>query len=310
MTPRWTAADVPSLTGRTAVITGANGGIGLETGRVLAMRGADLILACRSLDKAEAARGAIRLSAPQAKVELVRLDLSDRESIRAAAKEVRASLSKLDLLINNAAVMWPPFTVTSQGVELQFATNHLGHFAFTGLLSDLILTTPGSRIVTVASNGHWMVRNFDLDDLGFQQSKYRAIEAYSRSKLANLLFHHELQRRLTKIGTKTLAVAAHPGGSKTELIRGAPSGGHQRLGPRLLRPVLQPQSAAMGALCSLRAAVDPAVRGGEYFGPQGPLEMWGHPKHARRSRRSRDTQLQSDLWKLSARLTGVSFLDC
>jgi NAD(P)-dependent dehydrogenase (short-subunit alcohol dehydrogenase family) len=303
----WTAADVPDLTGRTAVITGANGGIGLEAALVLAARGARLVLACRDPGKAEAARARIRATVPGATVDLVRLDLADPGSIAAATAEVRRLVDRIDLLINNAGVMWPPFGVTAQGVELQFATNHLGHFAFTGRLIDLVLATPGSRVVTVASNGHWLVRNFDLTDLGFEKTRYRPIEAYSRSKLANLLFHHELQGRLTRAGRDTIAVAAHPGGSRTELIRGAPSGGHQRLGPRFLRPLFQPQSAAMGALCTVRAAVDPIARGGEYFGPRGPLEMLGHPGLARRSRRSRDPELAGRLWQLSEDLTGVAF---
>jgi NAD(P)-dependent dehydrogenase (short-subunit alcohol dehydrogenase family) len=288
------------------VITGANGGLGLETARVLAARGAHLVFGCRDLTKAERAMADLRASAPNASVELVRLDLADLDSVRDAAAEIIRRVERIDLLINNAAVMWPPFTRTEQGVELQFATNHLGHFALAGLLAKTLLASVGSRIVSVSSLGHWTVRNFDLDDLGFR-SKYSAIEAYGRSKLANLLFSHELHRRLSSAGSTTISVASHPGGSRTELIRTTPRGPQSRLGPMVLRRLLQPQDAATGALTTLRAATDLAVRGGEYYGPRGPLEIRGYPELARCSKRSRDVELQARLWARSVELTGVDF---
>lgn len=303
--PRWTVADVPDQTGRTAVVTGANSGIGFETARVLADRGAKVILACRNLEKAEAAAARIRVDSGSHLVEVVELDLSDLASVRSAADEIGRRCTAIDLLINNAGVLWPPFTLTDQKIELQFATNHLGHFALTGLLLDRIVRTPGARVVNLASLGHWLVREFDLTDLSFRRG-YRPFEAYGQSKLAILLFTRELHRRLAHAGSPAVAVAAHPGGSKTELIRHEPLKITKLFGVEGLRRTTQFQSALMGALCPLRAATDPGVRGGEYFGP-GLLELVGHPKPARSSRRSRDPELARSVWSRSEELTGVHY---
>jgi NAD(P)-dependent dehydrogenase (short-subunit alcohol dehydrogenase family) len=298
----WTAADVPGQAGRTAVITGANSGIGFETARVLAEHGAAVILACRDAGRANDAAARIALTAPQATVTVVRLDLASLASVRAAADEIRASHGTLDLLINNAGLMFPPHGVTADGFELQIGTNHLGHFALTGLLLDRLLGQPGSRIVTVSSNGHRMGR-INFDDLQSQR-RYRRVAAYSQSKLANLMFTYELQRRLAAAAAPTVALAAHPGTAFTELTRHMP--GPVQVLNRSLGSAFT-QSAPMGALPTLRAATDPAARGGEYYGPDGRFEFKGYPRPAKSTARSHDEQAQRRLWQESERLTGVAY---
>jgi NAD(P)-dependent dehydrogenase (short-subunit alcohol dehydrogenase family) len=303
---RWTAADVPSQTGRTAVITGASSGLGLETATVLAARGAHVVLACRDMAKAERAAGQIRArAAGRGRVSVVHLDLASLASVRAAAGEIRATCPRLDLLINNAAVMRPPYQRSADGFELTFATNHLGHFALTGLLLGRLLATPGSRIVTVSSVGH-LDGVMRFDDLQFE-SGYRADDAYAQSKLANLLFTYELARRLAEAGAQTAALAAHPGLARTALFRWDP------LPVRvLLRPALRPltfrllQSAGKGALPTLRAATDPAALAGEYYGPGGRKEYTGYPVQVESSARSHDPEAQRRLWQISGELTEVT----
>lgn len=298
----WTAADVPDQAGRTAVITGANSGIGFEAARVLATRGAAVVLACRDAGKAKDAAARIATTAPQATVTAVRLDLASLTSVREAADEIRASHDALDLLINNAGLMMPPRGVTADGFELQFGTNHLGHFALTGLLLDRLLPVPGSRVVTVSSNGHRAGR-INFADLQSERS-YRRMSAYGQSKLANLLFTYELQRRLAAAGAPTVALAAHPGTAFTELTRHFP-GPIQVLNRSLGQPFTQ--SAQMGALPTLRAATDPAARGGQYYGPDGRFESKGHPHQVQSNARSHDEDVQRRLWLESERLTGVTY---
>jgi NAD(P)-dependent dehydrogenase (short-subunit alcohol dehydrogenase family) len=304
---RWTAADVPDQSGRTAVVTGANSGLGLVTAGVLAGHGATVILACRDLARAERAAGRIRAGAPGAGVHVLRLDLASLASVRAAASEIRAAWPRLDLLINNAAVMRPPYQRSADGFELTFATNHLGHFALTGLVLDRLLATPGSRIVTVSSVGHrdGVMR---FDDLQFERG-YRADDAYAQSKLANLLFTYELAARLQAAGQRTIALAAHPGVARTELFRWDP-----RLARALLSPALRPltfwtvHSAQAGALPALRAATDPAARAGEYYGPGGWREYTGCPVRVESAGPSHDLSSRRRLWETSEQLTGVSYL--
>src|SRR5215472_4746198 len=218
---KWTAADIPDQTGRVAVITGANTGLGYETALALADHGAHVVLAVRNLDKGKDAAARITAESPHADVTLQELDLTSLESIRAAADQLRSEHDRIDLLINNAGVMWTPKSTTKDGFELQFGTNHLGHFAFTGLLLDRLLPVAGSRVVTVSSMGHRIRADIHFDDLQWERS-YNRVGAYGQSKLANLLFTYELQRRLAPRGT-TLATAAHPGGSNTELMRNMPA---------------------------------------------------------------------------------------
>ncbi|MEO8816394.1 MAG: SDR family NAD(P)-dependent oxidoreductase [Mycobacterium sp.] len=299
---KWTASDVPDQAGRVAVVTGSNTGIGYATAAVLADRGARVVLAVRNLDKGNAAAARIRAASPHADVTLAQLDLSSLDSVRTAADALRSAYPRIDLLINNAGVMWTPKQVTDDGFELQFGTNHLGHFALTGLLLDHLLAVQGSRVVTVSSLGHRMRAAIHFDDLQWESS-YSRIAAYGQSKLANLLFTYELQRRLAANGT-TIAVAAHPGGSNTELARNVPA--ILRPAEKLLGPLLF-QSPAMGALPTLRAATDPNVQGGQYYGPDGFGEQRGHPKLVGSSRQSHSRELQQRLWQVSEELTGVDF---
>jgi len=300
---RWTAADVPDQTGRIAIITGANTGIGFETAAVFADRGAHVVLAVRDLEKGRAASARIAERSPRGDVSVRHLDLTSLDSVRSAAAEIKVPHPRIDVLVNNAGVMFTPKSATKDGFELQFGTNHLGHFALTGLLLDHMLHVEGSRIVTVSSQGHRARATIDFDDLNADRNYDRAA-AYGRSKLANLLFTYELQRRLASSGAATIAVAAHPGGSRTELVRNSP--GWLRMGFTVLGPMLF-QSAQMGALPTLRAAADPAVRGGEYYGPRGLGEQRGYPKVVQSSAMSHDEQLQRRLWDVSEELTGVTY---
>jgi NAD(P)-dependent dehydrogenase (short-subunit alcohol dehydrogenase family) len=291
--------DVPDQGGRTAVVTGANSGIGFETARVLAEHGATVILACRDVAKGEAA--AARLSGP-GRVAVQHLDLGSLASVRAAASEIHERNQQLDLLINNAGLMMPPFGTTSDGFEQQFGTNHLGHFALTGLLLDLLLPVAGSRVVTVSSNMHRAGR-LNFADLQSAQ-RYRRVAAYGQSKLANLMFSYELQRRLAAAGARTSALAAHPGTAITALTRYFPAA-MDRTYHAIGQPIAQQPQA--GALPTLRAATDPAARGGEYYGPDGWLEFKGYPHRVSSSARSHDEQAQRRLWQESERLTGVRY---
>jgi len=297
---KWTTADVPDQTGRTAVITGANTGLGYETAAALAAKGANVVLAVRNLEKGKAAADLISRRTPGASVALQELDLSSLESVREAAGELRSAHPQIDLLINNAGVMMTPKSTTKDGFELQFGTNHLGHFAFTGLLIDRVLAVPGSRVVTVSSTGHRFARGVRFDDLQWEHD-YSRIGAYGQAKLANLMFTYELQRRL--IGINTIAAAAHPGGSNTELMRNLPAA--IRGVGILLTPLFQ--GPDMGALPTLRAATDPGVLGGQYFGPDGFGEQRGYPKIVGSTAASHDTAAQRRLWAVSEELTGVVY---
>jgi NAD(P)-dependent dehydrogenase (short-subunit alcohol dehydrogenase family) len=297
MSVKWTSDDVPGQQGRLAVVTGANTGLGFETALVLARRGASVVLAVRDTDKGKQAAARIAGAVPGANVTVQQLDLSSLDSVRAAAGDLRAGYPRIDLLICNAGVMYPPKQVTADGFELQFGTNHLGHFALTGLLLDHLLPAPGSRVVTVSSVGHRVQAAIHFDDLQWERSYSRA-GAYGQSKLANLMFTYELQRRLAGQGT-TIAVAAHPGFATTELARHSPVAA-------AVAPLFS-QNAAMGALPVLRAATDPGVAGGQYYGPRGFLGSRGYPELAASSRQSHDTGLQRRLWAVSEELTGVTF---
>jgi NAD(P)-dependent dehydrogenase (short-subunit alcohol dehydrogenase family) len=298
----WTVADVPDQSGRTAVVTGANSGIGFEAAAVLARRGADTVLACRDAGRAQAAAARLTAAAPGATVSVVRLDLASLDSIRTAAAQILAGHQRLDLLINNAGLMWPAYGKTTDGFELQFGTNHLGHFALTGLLIEAMLPVPGSRVVTVSSNGH-RVGRINFADLQSER-RYGRMAAYAQSKLANLMFTYELERRLRAAGAQTAALAAHPGVAFTELTRHLP-GMLQSAYPAV--GGLFTQSAAMGALATLRAATDPAASGGQYYGPSGLAQVKGYPVRVSSTARSCDESAQRRLWAESERLTGVSY---
>ena len=297
MSKRTTAA-IPDQTGRTAVITGANTGLGYETAAALAAKGAHVVLAVRNPDKGKEAALRIERATPGAHVALQELDLTSLDSVRAAAEQLKSNYDAIDLLINNAGVMFTPRSTTKDGFELQFGTNHLGHFAFTSLLLDRVLAATGSRVVTVSSLGHRFVRGIRFDDLQWER-EYSRVRAYGQSKLANLMFTYELQRRLA--GTSTIAAAAHPGGSRTELTRNLPP--LVGAATKIVEPLFQ--DADMGALPTLRAATDPGVLGGQYFGPDGFGEQRGYPKVVASSAASHDTDAQRRLWAVSEELTSV-----
>jgi NAD(P)-dependent dehydrogenase (short-subunit alcohol dehydrogenase family) len=297
MNESWSEQNIPDQRGRVAVVTGANTGLGFETARALAERGASVVLAVRDIEKGKQAADRIR-----GDVTVHELDLSSLDSVRAAAATLRATHPRIDLLINNAGVMYTPKVTTRDGFELQFGTNHLGHFALTGLLLDLLLPVPGSRVVTVSSTGHRIRAAIHFDDLQWERS-YSRVGAYGQSKLANLLFTYELQRRLASHGS-TIAVAAHPGVSNTELARNTPAA--LRLPVTWLAPLIT-QPASMGALPTLRAATDPAVLGAQYYGPGGRGELRGDPRLVNSSPDSHDTTVQQRLWSVSETLTGVRF---
>ena len=299
----WSLADVPDLTGRTALVTGANSGLGFEIARALAGRGAHVVMACRNPDKAADAARRVNdhAGAGPGSASVMALDLADLASVRALGARVRDELDHLDLLANNAGLMAVDESRTADGFEMQFGVNHLGHFALTAELAPVLAATPGARVVTMASMGHRAGR-MDLEDPMFERRGYQRWPAYFQSKLANLLFTLELHHRLRAAGVDTLALAAHPGLSHTDL-------GHEGSGwlNRLIEPfgALASQSAARGAEPFLRAATDPGAGSGEYYGPR--LMAWGDAVRETPSRRARDLDDARRLWVLSEALTGTTF---
>lgn len=296
---RWAEADIPDLAGRRAVVTGANSGLGFEVASALARRGADVVLACRNASKAGAAADRIVTSTPDAHVEVRHVDLGDLTSIKTFADGLIHEGNELDLLINNAGLMGTDLARTVDGFEEQFGVNHLGAFALTLRLLPLITAAPAGRIVAVSSIAH---RNgqIDLTDPNFYDRRYGRWRSYGQSKLANLLFTLELQRRLVVCGTRSIALTAHPGLARTDL--GAEGNGITSRIVSAGMPVIT-QSARHGALPILRAATDRSLRGGEFIGPR--FIAWGDPVHERPNRRARDLVAARRLWDLSAELTGV-----
>ena len=300
----WTEKDVPDESGRVAIVTGSNTGLGYDTARVLAARGARVVMAVRDTAKGDAAAARIRELSKGAEVTVHELDLGSLASVRAAAAELAAAHPRIDLLINNAGVMYPPKQNTADGFELQFGTNHLGHFALTGLLLKNLLGVDGSRVVAVANIAHNIRAKIDFADLQWETRRYDRVASYGQSKLANLMFTYDLQRRLAAAKAKTIAVAAHPGVAATELVRHVPGAGLPGvswLSGRLLN------TSELGALPTLRAATDPAVRGGQYYGPDGFRELRGYPKLVTSNAQSHDTAAQERLWTVSEELTGVTY---
>lgn len=310
MNHTWTIESVPDQRGKTVVITGANSGLGLETARVLAGRGAEVVLACRSRERGERALASLRAEYPSATLKVMSLDLASLASIREFADAFLEEHARLDVLINNAGLMAIPFGTTADGFEMQLGTNHLGHFALTGRLFERLAVTGNARIVTVSSHAHRMGR-IQWDDL-MSQRRYDKWAAYGQSKLANLLFTFELQNRIERRWQESppvLAVSCHPGYSATELQgKGASMGGNKieaffmQIGNGIIA-----QSAAMGATPSLRAATDPGVKGGEYFGPAGMMGLAGPPTKVESTASARDPETARRLWKVSCELTGVDF---
>ena len=306
MNKNWTLDNIPDLTGKVIIVTGANNGIGYEAAKEFARNGAQTILACRSAEKAQAALDQIRAEIPDASVEIIQLDLASLKSVHRFADDFKARYDQLDILLNNAGIMAVPYGKTEDGFESQLGINHLGHFALTGLLIELLLKTPRSRIVNVSSIGHRSGK-MNFENLMFEDGKeYSRTKAYYKSKLANLLFTYELQRRFDANGAEPKAIAAHPGISTTSLA--------DHLFPKFLLKLMIPlmrrmnQSAEMGALPSLRAAVDPEVIGGQYYGPDGPKERNGYPVVVQSSEASHNKADAQKLWEISEQLTGVEYL--
>ncbi len=305
----WTARDLPDLSAHTVVVTGANSGIGLEATRALAAKGAEVVLACRDASRGIAAAESIRSEAgADVQVEVLPLDLASLASVRDFAKALADRHPRIDVLANNAGVMALPLRRTADGFEMQFGTNHLGHFALTGLLLPQLLAAPDARVVNVSSAAHQWGR-MDFDDPNWERRRYSKWRAYGQSKLANLLFSYELERRFAAVDANVRSVACHPGYAATNL---------QTAGPRMQGSSLQEylmlgvnrvfsQSAEMGALPTLYAAFGPYVAGGDYIGPDGFQQMWGHPTQVQSSRPSRDEGDAGRLWALSEQLTGERY---
>ena len=304
---KWTVDDMPSLEGRTVVVTGANAGLGFETSRELARRGADVVLACRNLDKAGQALKSIRADAPDARLEVQPLDLGDLGSIRAFAQAFERRHDRLDVLVNNAGVMALPRSTTADGFETQLGVNHLGHFALTGLLLDPLLAAPAARVVTVSSLAHRIGR-IDFADLDGER-RYGKWRAYGQSKLANLLFAFELQRRFERAGSRAISVACHPGYSATNLQEhwAHHSGVPLMRGMSKMASGIVGQDARGGALPLLFAASDESVRGGVVIGPGGFMELRGHPVRVEVAPKAHDPAVAARLWDICVERTGVAY---
>jgi NAD(P)-dependent dehydrogenase (short-subunit alcohol dehydrogenase family) len=296
----WTADQIPDQSGRTAVVTGSNSGLGLVTARELAQHGARVVVTARNSDKAESARAAVAEAAPDAQVEPRTLDLASLDSVRSFADGVEA----VDLLVNNAGVMMTPRQTTADGFELQLGTNHLGHFALTGLLLDKLRAGRDARVVTVTSLEHRPGR-IDFDDLQSERD-YSPRGAYQCSKLANAVFGLELDRRLRAAEAPVMSVLAHPGYSATNLQLSGPTG-VMRSFLRVTNKLVA-QSVEQGALPQLCASTAPDVEGGAFYGPDGFREARGHPTRVQTAGRAKDTELGKRLWEVSEELTGVRYL--
>ena len=297
-TSNWTIDQIVDQSGKIVLITGGNSGIGLEAAKVLSLKNAEVILTARSNENGKKAVEAIKSQYPSANVNWMVLDLADLDNVRAFSEAFHAKYKKLDILINNAGVMYPPSrTVTKHHFELQFGTNHLGHFALTALLLDILKATPGARVSTQSSIAHTLLKKINLHDLNWEKS-YSRINAYSQSKLANLLFTYELDRQLKKHGLEVIANAAHPGVTNTNLFRTSGFGAITKW---------VTQRVELGALPILRAATEPGLLGSEYVGPNGIGGMRGYPIHVRSTSTSRDETLAKALWAASERLTKITF---
>lgn len=293
---QWSANDIPDLSGKTAVVTGANSGLGYETAVALAGHGAHVVMACRDEGRGTEALQRVRSEAPDSSVELSLLDLADLASVRKFAEAYAGECDHLDILVNNAGVMaLPERRSTADGFEMQLGTNHLGHYALTGLLLPQLQARPGGRVVSVTSFGH-KVGRLNFDDLQWERS-YRKWLAYGRSKLANILFTLELDRRARAAGASVIAAVAHPGYANTNL----------QTNTSFQWSNFMAQSAADGALPQLYAATAPDVQGGEFFGPSGFLEQRGAPKRVKAAKKGYDAESAQRLWEVSEELTGVTY---
>lgn len=295
---KWTRENISDQSGRVAIVTGSSSGIGYEAAKVLAVKGATVIIAVRNQQKGDAAVQRIKVEKADADVSVMLLDLADLKAVKAFADNFKSKYDRLDLLINNAGVMVPPYGKTADGFELQFGTNHLGHYALTGHLLDLLDKTPGSRIVNVSSMAH-TYGDLDFDDLNWEKRKYNKMRSYGDSKIANLYFTYELAKRLKAKGSSVTVTAAHPGWTATDLQR------HSGLFS-LLNPLFAMKSP-QGALPTLRAAVDPEAKNGDYFGPNGRQEWRGWPVKVQSNDLSHDKDIAKKLWDISEEWTGIKY---
>ncbi|MBN1214795.1 MAG: SDR family oxidoreductase [Candidatus Lokiarchaeota archaeon] len=293
---KWTSNDIPNQSEKTVIVTGANSGIGYEVSRILASKGAHIIMACRNLEKANEAYNQILLENNNVSIEIMQLDLSNLGSIKKFTEDFLKKNQSLHILCNNAGVMMPPYQKTVDGFELQFGTNHLGHFALTGLLLDKLMKTKNSRIVTQSSFVHSMGK-INFNDLNWE-TKYKKRKSYAQSKLANLLFAYELQRRISAKNSDVLSIACHPGWSRTNL---------QRYTALFRTLKFLSQKAEMGALPMLYAATSTDVEGGAYYGPDGTFGWKGYPKKVKSSKKSYNEEDAIKLWDISEKLTGITY---
>ena len=303
---KWTTVKIPDLKGKVIIVTGGNSGLGYESVKAFAEKGAEIILACRSVEKGEAAKNEI--GSMKGKIKVMQLDLQDFTSIEQFAENFKQKYTRLDVLLNNAGISQTPYFKTKDGLEGQMGVNHFGHFKLTGLLMDLIKNTAKSRVVSVSSGGHkWKQAEMDFDNLLFENgTDYTPMKAYCRSKLANLLFTYELDRKFKKNNIDSIAVAAHPGGANTNLNKHMED---QLMGKIMLRLFsFIGQDAAQGALHEIRACVDENVKGAEYYGPGGLLEMKGPPDKVESSKDSHNKEHARKLWEISEKLTGINYL--
>jgi len=302
----WTTEQLPDLTGKVVLVTGANSGIGFEGVKEFAKKGAKVVLACRNMEKGKSALKELKGIVNKADAEVMLLNLASKKSIHQFALEFKDKYSRLDVLLNNAGIMMVPYGLTEDGYEMQMGTNHLGHFLLTGLLIELIKSTPKSRVVNVSSGAHNMGK-MDFDNLQFDNGKgYSPMRSYGRSKLANLLFTYELQSRFEKEGIDAISVAAHPGGANTNLGQHL----HESLMGKFMNFWMSRmmQSAAMGALPSIRGAADTNVVGGDYYGPGSFTQNTGYPVKVGSNKRSHKKTDQQKLWSVSEELTGIKYL--
>lgn len=300
---KWTTNDVPDLGGKIIIVTGGNSGLGYESVKAFAAKGAEVILACRNVEKGEQAKNEILSQNPKGVIIVKQLDLMDLDSVRNFVVEFKKHYTHLDVLLNNAGIMTTPYFLTKDGFEAQMGTNHLGHFALTGLLLNLIRKTPASRVVNVSSAAHKQGK-MDFENLLFEGGKgYGKMTSYGRSKLSNLLFTYELQRRFESSGMDAISLTAHPGVSQTNLAVHL----EKSFWFRMLIPIFKmiSQSQAQGALPQIRASVDPAVSGGQYYGPHKGMK--GDPVLAKSNAASHNLEDAKKLWEVSEALTGITF---
>jgi len=305
MAKNWTFENIPDLQGKTIIVTGGNSGLGYESVKAFALKGATVILACRNLAKGEKAKNEILKTNPSGEIQVMQLDLANLTSVEAFAKKFASEHKQLNVLLNNAGIMATPNIKTDDGFEAQLGTNHLGHFALTGHLLPLLKGTPQSRVVNVSSLAH-KGGKMDFNDLMFEKCrKFKPMRAYGQSKLANLLFTYELQRFFEANNIDCIAVAAHPGGSNTRLANHFETNKFMEAVSKIARGAMQP--AAKGALPQIRASVDANVKGGDYFGPSGIGELFGYPVLVKSNAASHNEENARKLWVVSEKLTGVKY---